>query len=129
VAARIRQLAREAEHRRAIAEFRARRAADPSQPDSTPCCSKQSPSSPASSASPATQASSPPAITLPEREHQKLPTHTQTAWPLTRGIQANLGLAGAKAVLAKFEIFFSQPPVMPLKLCNFPVWRLERGRY
>jgi len=46
VAARVRQLAAQAGHRRAIAEFRARRAAG-SRPALTPCSSKPSPRSPA----------------------------------------------------------------------------------
>ncbi len=53
--------------------------------------SKPSPSSPASSPSPAMHAYSPAAITLPEREHRQLPTHTQTARPLTFVITGHVG--------------------------------------
>jgi len=35
--------------------------------------------------------------------------------PGDRGIEANLGLVEPEAVLAELEIFFNQPPVMPLK--------------
>src|SRR5215468_4823180 len=38
----------------------------------------------------------------------------------------------AGAAQAGFELIvagFSQPPVMPLKLCRFLVWCLDRGRY
>ena len=41
--------------------------------------------------------------------------HDQHGVPGDRGIEPNLGLVEAEAVLAEFEIFFNQPPVMPLK--------------
>jgi hypothetical protein len=71
-----------------------------SRPAPTPCCSKPSPRSPASSARPARipagkpdQATTPehaqPGLPpdrqqdLPDRAHRTLPSHVQTAWPLT----------------------------------------------
>jgi hypothetical protein len=91
VAARVRQLAGQAEHRRAIAEFRARHAAN-QHARINALLPKPSPPSPASSASqdptPAKTPATPAAHLrhrqdLPEREQRMLPNHEQTAWPLT----------------------------------------------
>jgi hypothetical protein len=57
VAARIRQLAAQAEHHRAVAEFRARHATPTSSNASTPSSRKRSQRSPASSAKPGTETS------------------------------------------------------------------------
>ena len=41
--------------------------------------------------------------------------HDQDGVPGDRGVQADLGLVEAEAVLAEFEIFLNQPLLMPVK--------------
>ena len=107
IAARVRQLAAQAEHRRAIAEFRARRAADqqarldallleaiararqPPRRTRTP----PQPGSPASRRH----------RHLPEHEHRMLPNHVQTPRPLTAALRACLSRAARKAGTAGSE--------------------------
>jgi len=55
--------------------------------------------------------------------------HGQGGPPVPGVPAADLMLIQPGQSFAGLEILFSQPPVMPPKLCNFPVWRLERGRY
>jgi hypothetical protein len=72
VAVRIRQLTREAEHRRVIAEFRARRAADQQARQRPAARSRRRPRKHPQRA-PGMQTCTPTTITLPEREHPKRP--------------------------------------------------------
>ena len=85
MAARVRQLAAQAGHRRAIAEFRARRAAD--QQARTDALLLEAIAALASllgaSGPPPGSSASRQHQHLPEREHRMLPTHVQTPWPLT----------------------------------------------
>jgi len=46
-----------------------------------------------------------------------------------RGVQAYLRLVEAEAVLAELEIFFSQPPLMPVKKKSSLAFRVHPGRY
>jgi hypothetical protein len=55
--------------------------------------------------------------------------HDQHGVPGDRGIEAGLGLAGAEAVLAELEIFFNQPPLMPVKEKSSLAYPGHPGRY
>ena len=94
VAARVRQLAAQAEHRRAIAEFRARHAADQQARINallleaiaalaSLLSAAPGPPPPSRPARPAAARTSSPRPA--EREHRTLPNHVQTSWPLTHG--------------------------------------------
>ena len=91
MAARVRQLAAQAGHRRAIAEFRARRAVGQQARLDTLLLEAIAAlasllGAPGPRPSPAARPT-PPASDrhqdLPEREHRMLPTHVQTPWSLT----------------------------------------------
>ena len=82
VAARVRQLAAQAEHRRAIAGFRARRAAD-QQARVNALLLEAIAALATLLGTPASRRHRP----LPERQHRMLPTHVQTPRPLTRALQ------------------------------------------
>ena len=54
---------------------------------------------------------------------------TSTSVAGDRGVEPDLGLVEAEAVLAEAELFFSQPPLIPVKKKSSLVFRVHPGRY
>jgi hypothetical protein len=54
---------------------------------------------------------------------------TSTAWRAIAGVQPGLALVEAEAVLAEFEIFFSQPLLIPVKEKSSLAFRMYPDRY
>jgi hypothetical protein len=46
-----------------------------------------------------------------------------------RGVEAGLALVEAETILAEREIFFSQPPLIPVKKKSSLAFRVHPGRY
>jgi hypothetical protein len=55
--------------------------------------------------------------------------HDQDGVPGDRGVQADLGLVEPEAVLPELEIFFSRPPLIPVKKKSSLAFRVHPGRY
>jgi hypothetical protein len=55
--------------------------------------------------------------------------HDQHGVPGDRCVEADLGLVKPEAVLAEFEIFFSQPLLIPVKKKSSLAFRVHPGRY
>ena len=55
--------------------------------------------------------------------------HDQYGVAEDRSVEPGLALVQPEAVLAEFEIFFSQPPLIPVKKKSSLVFRVHPGRY